>query len=362
MKAENDRRIAAEREKAKKDARKQLAADKLRIQREADKKAQASVSSKFDDLRRQLKASEDARREVQKREAAIQKRESLLKTKEQDIQKQITRAVETTRKRTELETREEIEKENYTRELQQQKTNSDLKKQLAEMKRKLEQSSQQSQGEVMELELEKSLKAEFPADDITRIAKGKFGADILHKVMSPNGQHCGTIVWESKNSQKGWKKEWLTKLRSDQRREKAEIAVIVSSILPKNMRCHFGQVTGVWVTDFSVASPLATALRVNLIELARYRMTDQGKSEKMAILYRYLISTGFRQRVEAIVEAFSTMKDDLDKEKQAIEKGWAKREKHLNLVLQSVSGMVGDIQAITPAFPRIKRLELPVPR
>jgi hypothetical protein len=91
-------------------------------------------------------------------------------------------------------------------------------------------------------------------------------------------------------------------------------------------------------------------------------MTDQGKSEKMAVLYRYLISTEFRQKIEAIVEAFTTMKDDLDKEKQSIEKGWAKREKHLNLVLHNVSGMVGDIQAITPAFPRIKRLELPVPR
>ena len=103
------------------------------------------------------------------------------------------------------------------------------------------------------------------------------------------------------------------------------------------------------------------ATGANLIELARFRMTDQGKSEKMAIVYQYLISTGFRQRVESIVEAFTTMKDDLDKEKQTIEKGWAKREKHLNLVLHNVSGMVGDIQAITPAFPRIKRLNCPCP-
>jgi hypothetical protein len=184
------------------------------------------------------------RREVQKRETDIQKRERLLHTKEQDMQNQITRAVAATRKRTEQETSERIEKEHKTYVLQLQKALSDVKKQCTEMKRQLEQSSQQSQGEVMELELEKTLKAEFPADDITRITKGKFGADILHKVVSANGQHCGTIVWESNNSQKGWKKEWLTKLRSDQRREKAEIAVIVSSVLPKNMRCHFGQVTG----------------------------------------------------------------------------------------------------------------------
>ena len=252
--------------------------------------------------------------------------------------------------------------EYHSRELQNQKAFSDLKEQLTDMKRKFEQSSQQSQGEVMELELEKSLKAEFPADGIERIAKGKFGADILHKVMSPNGQHCGTIVWESKNSQKDWKKRVVGKTTNRPAKRESrgrgycffDPSKKYALSLRPSIRCMgYG---------FSVVSPLATALRSNFIELARFRMTDQGKSEKMAIVYQYLISTGFRQRVESIVEAFTTMKDDLDKEKQTIEKGWAKREKHLNLVLHNVSGMVGDIQAITPAFPRIKRLELPMPQ
>jgi hypothetical protein len=236
-----------------------------------------------------------------------------------------------------------------------------MKKQLTEVKRKLEQSSQQAQGEVIELQLEKLLSATFPDDQIRAIAKGKLGADIIQRVISPGGQHCGTIVWESKNT-KNWNKSWLTKLRGDQRREKAEIAVIVSSVLPKGMRSHFGQVSGVWVADFSVAVGLAAALRANLVDVARVTMTAQGKTEKMEVLYRYLMSTEFRQRVEAIVEAFVTMRDDLHNEKQATERHWAKREKHLDLVLQNVSGMVGDIQAITPAFPRIKRLELPSPR
>jgi hypothetical protein len=339
----------------------QLASEKSRLEREATKEAKASVASQMADLRKQIRESEAAVEEMQKREAAVRQRERSLKAREEDLQKAIARKVEATRKRTVQEVSERIEKEYHTRDLQHQKVVSDLKQQLTDAKRKLEQSSQQTQGEVIELELERALAATFPDDKIRAIVKGKLGADIVHKVMSPNGQHCGTIVWESKNT-KNWNKSWLTKLRSDQRREKAEIAVLVSSALPKDMRSHLAQVSGVWVADFSVATGLATALRANLIELSRIRMTSQGKTEKMEVLYQYLMSTEFRQRVEAIVEAFVAMREDLDREKQATEKGWAKREKNLDLVLQNVSGMVGDIQAITPAFPKIKRLELPAPR
>ena len=140
------------------------------------------------------------------------------------------------------------------------------------------------------------------------------------------------------------------------------MAVLVSSVLPKDIRGGFGQYSGVWITDFPLVPGLAAALRANLIEVARIRGTAQGRPEKMELLYQYLMSTEFRQRVEAIVEAFQTMKEDLDKEKQATQKGWAKREKNLELVLQGVSGMVGDIQAIAPAFPKIRRLELPALR
>jgi hypothetical protein len=56
------------------------------------------------------------------------------------------------------------------------------------------------------------------------------------------------------------------------------------------------------------------------------------------------------------------MRDDLQKEKQFVEKSWAKREKQLEIVQQNVSGMVGDFQGIAPAFPKIKRLELPPAR
>lgn len=358
------KRLLSERERVERQVtanfRKRLAAEKSRVRREAVKEAQASAAAHVAGLRKHIRQSELAVKGFQKREAAVKARDKLLKAKEQDIDKAIAREVEVARKKTLLEATERIEREHHTRDLQHQKVVADLRKQLIEAKRRLDQSSEQSQGEVIELELERTLASVFPDDKIRPIAKGKLGADIIHKIISPNGAHCGTIVWETKNT-KNWSKSWLTKLRADQRREKAEIAVLVSTVLPRGMPSHLGQISGVWVTDFTVAAGLAIALRANLIELSRFRTTSQASTEKMQLLYHYLMSIEFKQRVEAIVEGFSAMKDDLDKEKQVTERNWVKREKHLDLVLQNVSGMVGDMQAIAPAFPRIKRLELPEP-
>jgi hypothetical protein len=346
-----EKRFAIEREKFKKVAQtnmeKQLAVEKSRLERAAVEKAKAQIA----ELREQIRDNKAAVWEMQKREAAW-------KAKEGNLQKEIDRKVEAARMKERQEARESIEKEYHIRELLHQKAYADVKQQLSDARQKLDQSSQQAQGEVIELELTRTLTAAFPEDKIRPIAKGKLGADIIHKVISPGGKHCGTIVWESKNT-RNWNKSWLAKLRTDQRREKAEIAVIVSSVLPKDMQSHIGQISGVWVADFSVAVGLAIALRANLIELSRIQMASQGKPEKMEILYQYLMSTEFKQRVEAIVEAFATMKDELEKEMLSTERNWAKRHKHLDLILQNVSGMVGEIQGIAPAFPKIKRLELP---
>ena len=223
----------------------------------------------------------------------------------------IAREVNAARRKTQQEATAKVEKDYRTRELQHAKMVVDLTRQLNEAKRKLEQSSQQAQGEVIELEIERVLSATFRDDEVEPIAKGKLGADIIHRVFSPNGRYCGTIVWESKNT-KNWSQAWLPKLRSDQRRVKADIAVLVSSVLPKDIRGGFGQHPGgTWITDFALVTGLAAALRANLIDVARLRATAERKPERMEVLYRYLMSTEFRQRVEAIVEAFQTMKADL---------------------------------------------------
>jgi hypothetical protein len=180
---------------------------------------------------------------------------------------------------------------------------------------------------------------------------------VLHRVISRLGQHCGTILWESKRT-KNWSDGWLTKLRDDQRTAKAEIAVIVSQALPEGIE-SFGLVDGVWVTHPGTAIPVAMALRYSLTETAMARKASEGQQTKMEMVYEYLTGSRFRHRVQAVVEAFSSMKEDLEKEKKAIQKQWAKREEQIVRVMEATVGMVGDLQGIAgKSMQEIEGLEL----
>lgn len=166
------------------------------------------------------------------------------------------------------------------------------------------------------------------------------------------------ILWESKRT-KAWSEGWIQKLKDDQRLVKAEIAVLVTNVLPREIN-RFGQFDGIWVTDFQSAVGVATALRENLIQLTFVRNSIAGRNEKKDLMYDYLSGPQFRHRIEAIVESFVAMKEDLETEKRAIEKVWAKREGQINRVLKSTAGMYGDLQGIIgSALPDVKVLELP---
>ena len=164
---------------------------------------------------------------------------------------------------------------------------TDMRNKIDELQRKAEQSSQQSQGEVLELELEDVLKAEFPLDDIEPVAKGVRGADVLQIVKNQSGKICGKILWETKRT-KNWSDSWIQKLKDDQREAKADISVLISEALPDGMD-HFKQISGVWVSDISSSLCLAVALRALLIQVARANSAQDGKNEKMEIMYNYLI-------------------------------------------------------------------------
>ena len=174
--------------------------------------------------------------------------------------------------------------------------------------------------------------------------KGEFGGDILQRVQGPAGQLCGTILWESKRT-KAWSDVWLTKLRDDQRAAKAEIALIVSTVLPNGVET-FDLIDGIWVTRLRFAIPLAIALRQSLIDLASSHQAMEGQRTKMEIVYQYLTGPRFRHRIEAIIEKFTDMQVDLDRERKTMMRMWAKREEQLKGVLDSSAGLYGDLQGI----------------
>lgn len=219
-----------------------------------------------------------------------------------------------------------------------------MQRQIEELKRRAEQGSQQLQGEVLELQLEALIASRFPMDMVEPVAKGEFGGDVLQRVVGPAGQPCGAILWESKRT-KNWSAGWLSKLRGDQRAAKAEIALMISEALPTGVDT-FDLVDGVYVAHPKCAIPIAIMLRQSLIELANARIAQDGQATKMEQVYGYLTGPRFRQRIEAIVEKFSDMQDDLNKEKKATTRLWAKREAQIQGVIESTVGMYGDLQGI----------------
>jgi len=212
---------------------------------------------------------------------------------------------------------------------------------------------------VQELELEAMLRAKFPFDSIEPVAKGEFGGDALQRVVGPNGLACGSILWESKRT-KNWSDGWLAKLREDQRNAKAEVAVIVSHALPKGID-SFDNVDGIWIASPRAALPVAAILRHGLLEIGLARSAAEGQHGKTELVYQYLTGPRFKQRVEAIVEAFSTMQKDLDNERKAILKQWAKREAQIERVMNATVGMYGDLQGIAgKSLQEIEGLEMKV--
>lgn len=252
----------------------------------------------------------------------------------------------------------EVEEMYKLKDLEKDKQINDMRLKIEELKRKVDQGSQKIQGEVLELELEELLKDEFPFDDIDPISSGVKGADIIQTVKTQAGRVCGKILWETKRT-KNWNDGWIQKLKDDQRNAKADLAVIVSEVLPEDFH-HFRQIDNIWVTDIPSAISLGLALRTLLIQVVRTKAIQVGKEETKDIVYNYLTGSEFRNRVQAIMDSFIAMKRDLDSERRAMERIWAKREKQIERVVLNIAGMRGDLEGIVGlSLPTIKLLELP---
>ena len=334
-----------------------LQAEREKLKQEARKEVEAAIRIELKDLQEQNVEKERKLAEAQKVELEFRKKIRELEELRKNQELEITRKLDQERKLIFEKAKKEAEEENRLKLLEKEKQLEDTKKALDEAKRKAHQGSMQTQGEVLELDLESLLRSQFPIDEIEPVPKGIKGADIMQKIRDRSGRYCGTIVWESKHT-KAWNDGWLSKLKDDQREVKAEIAVLVTETLPKGVE-SFAHVEGVWVTSYLLSIALASVLRTSLIELAQHKLSIVGKSEKMEVLYNYLSGPEFRQRIEAIVESFKSMKEDLDQEKRAMMKIWAKREKQIEKIVNNTVGMYGDMQGIIGAsLPQIKSLEL----
>jgi hypothetical protein len=288
---------------------------------------------RLESLAGKLKAAQEQEAEFLRQKRALDDERRELKLQ---VEKQVQQELEAVRRQAEEQMRLQLQDKDEAIQT--------MRRQIDDLKRKAEQGSQQAQGEVLETQAEQQLRTRFPMDDIQPVPKGQFGGDLLHTVRDANGQPCGTILWEFKRTQ-NWSPGWLAKLRGDQRAAGAELAVLVSQSLPRDLTL-FDHVEGIWVSSLGCTLPVAVALRQALIELARIRRTGEGEQTKAQQVYAYLTGPQFRHRVETIAEKFTDMRADLDQERKFIERQWAKREKQLELVLKASEGINGDLQAI----------------
>jgi len=344
-----------------------LLSERIKHQKDLEVATQKAEEKAAEKIRRELEfsiktskedAEEERKRNKELQEKISERTQELRETKRENENRRIEmeKKLAEEEDKIRLETKKQTEEEHRLKDLEKEKKLQEALQMNAELKQKLEQGSQQTQGEVLEIELEEMLKKEFPTDNIKPVAKGVRGADIIQEVVDKNGNLCGSILWESKNAK--WSQTWIAKLKEDQRAAKAHTAVLVSENLPQEVNgSKF--INNVWVTNRFSFMTLASALRIGIGQLYHAKLSSVGKNEKIEVLYGYLTGVEFRHRVEAIMEARNSLRDDLEKEKRWFNSKWARQEKEIEKIMSNTSGIYGELQSVTgKAIPEIKILEL----
>ena len=327
-----------------------LQAERSKIAEAATKKEKEKSSLELAELNTRLTEQAGALKAAKKTEFDLLREKTKLEEAKENLALEVQRTLsqergkiadEARRQGAEQERLATADKDNIIRQLQEK---------ISELKQSAEQGSMQAQGETLELEIENTLAEAFPHDEIVEVKKGQLGADIIHRVRTRQGGECG----------KTWSAKWIKKLKDDQREEKADIAVIVTTCPPDGIST-IALHEGVWVCEPPYAIALATALRQGLIQAATQRVQQENRADKMSQIYDHLCSTEFRQTIESIVDSFLGLKRQLDAEKVAMTKQWKEREAQLTRAASGMAGLYGGIQGIAgrEALPEIKNLSLP---
>jgi hypothetical protein len=351
---------------AKKETEWRKHADDVRKEAEASalEKARRDVTSemreneqRIAELQSNLETNNAKLAEAQRMQADVLRKERALEDQKRELELTIEKRVQQDVSAVRDKARQEATEEARLKLAEKDETMQAMQRQIEELRRRAEQGSQQLQGEAQELELESTLSALFPFDKIEPVGKGEFGGDIMQQVYTQQGVLCGSILWESKRT-KNWSDTWLPKLRKDQRDAKADIALIVTQAMPATIKA-FGEIDGVYVTSYTLYQPVCVMLRNAVISTYLARQSAEGVQTKAELVYAYLSGPQFRQRIEAIAEAFATLQDDLNKERKAITRIWAKREEQLNRAMCGTTGLYGDLQGIAGAsLPELEAFEL----
>ena len=335
---------------------KKIVEEKKIIQQSLEENLRKSIHSDFENRLSILQQTNDEHQEklkgARQKELEFLQKEQAIKIREEELEISLQRKLQEERTRIGDEIRSLELQKNQAKETDFQLRLKELEKQLEdqkklaeEMKRRADQGSMQLQGEVQELALEKLLQDAFPFDLVEPVGKGIRGADCTLTVRNATGQECGKIIYESKRT-KNFEVDWIDKLKSDMRQQGAQVAILVTRVMPKEMSC-FGEKNGIWICNFSEVKALTEALRDGVIRIFQASRNQQNKGDKMQLLYDYLTSSEFSEQWKAIREGFTSMKMSIQRERDVMEKLWKSREKQLEKVLLNAAHIKGSMEGIS---------------
>ena len=329
----------------------------IRAQAEAKARAEAQFAQEKKSMAEDLADKEAKLSAFREQELQLRKQKQQLEEQQANLQLEMQRKFDEERARLTQQIGQKESERFSLMEAEYRKKIEDAQRSNEELRRKLEQGSQQLQGEVLELELEQTLATAFFHDLIEEVKKGQRGADVVQTVRTPAGQTCGKIIWEAKRAE-NWSDKWLQKLKDDQQVANADVAVLVTTVMPKGVTEPFGRVGDVWIVAPHAMRPVAEMLRVTLLEVQRLKLVNTGRNEKMEQLYNYLASPQFAQRVRMMLDSFEAMRRDLEAEKRAMQKIWVKRQTQIERVTGSMVTVVGELQAIAQdTLPQLEAIE-----
>ena len=355
---EREEEVKRTKQNLEKDFADRIKEAKVTLTAEAKQKAKEETIVEVEDIKNQLDDYKKKYTDAQQKEIELRKQKNQLEIERQDFELNKQRELDAAKDEIYQKAKNESETDYKLKIRDKDQKLDQYSKTIEELNRKLEQGSQQAQGESQELELEELLKHNFPSDDIVPVAKGVKGADVIQRVKNQFGFECGTILWESKRH-KRYDPKWVAKLKEDQRNEKANVSVLITQVLPDNI-LTFDLQDGVYIGSFNSSIGIASALREQLIQIQILRQSEVGKNQKMESMYNYLTSHEFAQRISAILEAFELLQKQVNDERKAFEKQWAAREKMLRQVIKNTSGLHGDLKGLIGAsLPDIEALQLP---
>lgn len=321
-------------------------------------KLNAEKSLEMEDIKRELREKSEKITEFREKELELREKTRKLEEREGELKLEVQRQIDEAKKKVEEEAYIKYSEEHRLKDREKDSKISDMEKLIEDLKRKSQQGSMQTQGEVAELDLEETLRHLFPYDDITEVKKGELGGDVRQIVKTVKGTTCGLIIWERKRT-KAWDEKWVSKLKEDLVRDKAHLGVIVTEIIPKGFKNGLGEKNGIWITTMEFVEILATLLRKNLYDVTREKVTSKNEKTDAERIYQYVRSHEFSTQIERMLEVYQTMMTQISKERAVWERQWGMREQQLKQLVGGVSNIYGTMQAIAgPAMPQVSSLVL----